>query len=684
MKNTDLYVDREISWLQFNERVMQEAEDVTNPLVERLSFLGIFSNNLDDFFRVRVASLNRMMQEDNFRAEYQIDPAKTLRKVVQMIEQLQHKFDVAYEAIVKELEQKNIFILNETQLNKEQYTFVEQYFRSHVRLHLFPIMLDKLKDHSSLREHSIYLAVELGKSNKKTNEKYAIVEIPEKISRFVIVPSKAGKECVMWLDDVIRLGLKDIFSPLGYTVFSAYTFKFTRDSEINTDVRPTENVLEIVSDLVKQRMWALPLRFVYDRAMPARLLKMLMEKLQVHKEDVFQKGGRYHNKKDLMQFPRSLAGGSLVYEEFTPVDAKEIPLDQNVLDVIKQGDIMLHYPYQSFQNVIDLLRESSIDERVKSIKITVYRVAKDSAIMNALINAARNGKQVVVYMELKARFDEENNIHWAERLMSEGVQVLDILPGYKVHCKLILITASENRKTVRYAAIGTGNPNEDTARIYTDKHLLTANPSVTKEVSAVFDFLENKRFQNQFNQLLVSPFNMRKRLVEMIDAEIENAKSGRKAWMILKMNSLTDRKLINLLYAASQSGVQVKLIVRGVCALRPQVPGLSENIEGISIVDRFLEHARVYAFCNGGKTKLYVGSADWMLRNLDYRVEVLAPVLDKTLQDEALHILQIQLEDNMHARVVNAQKPNEYKRSSGKKIRSQWEIWKHLQKRNKK
>lgn len=385
-----------------------------------------------------------------------------------------------------------------------------------------------------------------------------------------------------------------------------------------------------------------------------------------------------------MQFPRSLAGGSLVYEEFTPVDAKEIPLDQNVLDVIKQGDIMLHYPYQSFQNVIDLLRESSIDERVKSIKITVYRVAKDSAIMNALINAARNGKQVVVYMELKARFDEENNIHWAERLMSEGVQVLDILPGYKVHCKLILITASENRKTVRYAAIGTGNPNEDTARIYTDKHLLTANPSVTKEVSAVFDFLENKRFQNQFNQLLVSPFNMRKRLVEMIDAEIENAKSGRKAWMILKMNSLTDRKLINLLYAASQSGVQVKLIVRGVCALRPQVPGLSENIEGISIVDRFLEHARVYAFCNGGKTKLYVGSADWMLRNLDYRVEVLAPVLDKTLQDEALHILQIQLEDNMHARVVNAQKPNEYKRSSGKKIRSQWEIWKHLQKRNKK
>lgn len=680
------YVNREISWLQFNERVLQEADDHHVPPIERMIFLGIFSNNLDEFFRVRVATLNRLISNKNKRDEYDSDPEQTLKEINEYLERIQITFAESYKRNIKLLADNHVFLVDEKQLTKEQQLFVHDYFRDKVRLHLFPLMLDKIGHHIAFREQSIYLAIDLHRSGHKKKQKdHAIIEIPtDKLPRFVTLPEKGGKEYVMFLDDVIRQGLFDIFAPLGYDRFDAYTFKFTRDSEIDTYFDTSTNMMQAIYESVKKRQKGDPVRFVYDETMPDPLLKLLIKQLGVKKKDIIQKGGRYHNHKDLMSFPKHLGHGRLVSEALLPVESKAIPINKNIFEAILQKDILLHYPYQSFQNVIDLLREASIDPCVRKIKMTVYRISRDSAIMNALINAARNGKKVTVYMEFKARFDEENNILWAQRLQEEGVEVLDMVQEMKVHAKLMLFSTKKNGKIIRYALIGTGNPHEETAKIYTDKHLMTANPAITSEVKKVFDFIENPLLRPSFNHLLVSPINMREKFVQLINNEIKAAKKGKSAWIILKMNSLTDRKMIDKLYEASKAGVKIKLLIRGMCGLHPGIKGLSENIEGVSIVDKYLEHARLFVFSNQENPLYYMGSADWMPRNLDFRIEAITPVLDPEIKKDLQQILDFQLMDNTHARIINPDFPNQYKRiPKNKKYRSQSMIYDYFKKLNK-
>ncbi len=681
MKSFVKYNDREISWLQFNERVLQEAKDISVPLIERIIFLGIFSNNLDEFFRVRVASLNRLISDRSGHKEYEgINPKRTLKSIGEYVEMLQKDFVNTYTHLIKELKKQHIFLVDETEITETQQKFVYDYFRTQVRLHLFPMMLDKIGDHIIFKEESIYLAIELHKSKQsRSKTEYAVIEIPtHKCPRFLILPQKGKKEYVMFLDDVIRQGLFDIFSPLGYDTFTAYTFKFTRDAELEINFDPSKNVLATIYESVQMRQKGAPVRFIYDEKMPNKLLRLLIKHLKVKKKDIIQKGGRYHNNKDLMSFPKALGNGTLIYNTHIPIDVKALPIHQNIFEIIDKGDLMLHYPYQSFQNVIDLLREASLDPDVNTIRMAIYRISRDSSIMNALINAARNGKKVIVYLEAKARFDEENNIHWANKLHEEGVKVLDVMQGMKVHAKMIVITAKKNGKEKIYSIIGTGNPNEDTAKIYTDKQLLTSNKEIGKEAIKVFQLIENPLLKPSFKHLLVAPFNMRSQLETLINKEIANAKAGKPAWITLKMNNITDRKIIEKLYEANNCGIKIKLLVRGICVLNPGIKGLSENIEVISIVDRFLEHARIFVFCNNNQPLYFVGSADLMRRNLDYRIEVATPIYNKDLQKETQKILDLQLEDNTHARIMHQDTPNQYKRSNKPPFRSQEKIYAYL------
>ncbi|HPT03176.1 MAG TPA: polyphosphate kinase 1 [Bacteroidales bacterium] len=680
-KKKTLTVNREISWLHFNARVLQEAIDPDTPLLEKIKFLGIYSNNLDEFFRTRVATLNRMSGiNKKLYGEVNISPRKTLKEISLIDKQKQIEFQGIFRTIVHELAKNNLFILNEKELTKEQGEFVSAYFQENVRPQLFPIMLGNLKA-ASLDDRSQYLAVVLQVRNNPEKERYALIEVPVgPLPRFIRLPEEGEKKYLILLDDVIRYCLGDIFPVFGYNLFRAYTIKFTRDAELDIDSDISKSFLEIMSESLKQRDVGSPVRFTYDRHMPEPLLNQLLSRMQISKRDTVLPGGRYHNFRDFMNFPDP-GIPQLTFEKWPPLPHPALSGKESIFSCIRKGDIMVHYPYQSFHHLIDLLREASIDPQVRSIKMTLYRVATSSNVVNALINAARNGKEVTVFLEVQARFDEEANIFWAEKMQEEGVRVIQSIPGLKVHAKLLLIRRHEpGEKNVYYAGISTGNFNETTARVYADSTLFTANKEIASEVNAVFHLFDSKYSVPHFRHLVVAPFSMRSHFIRLINNEIRNARKGKEAWMLLKLNSLADEKIVKKLYEASQSGVNIRLIVRGICILVPGVAGLSENIEAVSIVDRYLEHTRIFVFCDGGSNKYYISSADWMVRNFDNRIETACPVYDKSLQQELMSMLQIQLRDNAKSRYLGEKNINEYKeREPGKeKIQSQQELYNYF------
>ena len=674
--NKNNIINREISWLHFNERVLQEAADPSTPLINRMKFLGIYSNNLDEFFRVRVATVNRMigMEKNVFNDKY-INPRKTLREINRTTKDQQREFQRIYNSIIQELAEKSIFVISDKELTTGQGKFVEQYFRDQVRPNLFPIILSNLKA-TSLHDHSLYLAVVLQVKGNPSLEKYALVEVPvNTLSRFLILPSENEKKYIILIDDVIRHCLSDIFSVFGFNSYKAYAIKFTRDAELDIDNDVSKSFIELMTEGLKQREVAPPVRFVYDRHMPERLLKQLLAKLNISQSDTVSAGGKYHNFKDFVSFP-NIGTPEMEFNPMPPLDHQGLRVTKSILSGIKERDYLLHYPFQSFHYLIDLLREASLDPQVRAIKMTLYRVASDSNVVNALINAARNGKEVTVFLEVQARFDEVANIYWAGKMQEEGVKVIQSIPGYKVHAKLLLIRRREGVRNVYYAGVGTGNFNETTAKVYTDVTIFTADKEIVSDVNSVFHLFESIYNAPKFSKLIVAPFHMRLQFLKLINNEIRNAKAGLDAWIILKINNLTDIKIVKKLYEASAAGVKIKLIVRGICVLQPGVHGLSENIEAITIVGRFLEHSRVMVFANAGKELYYLSSADWMERNFDNRIEVACPIFDRDLQRELMTMLQIQLHDNTKARVIAPSKSNQYvKGNPNLKLNSQVETY---------
>ncbi len=676
------YINREISWLRFNERVLQEAMDPSVPVIERLRFLGIFSNNRDEFFRVRVATVKRMLHMKMYPDDKPgFDPAKLLMEILEIVEDQERKFNETFKTLVNKLEEEQISFVNETQLTPKQSEYVQHYFQEKVRPLLFPIILKNLRTPDTLRDNAIYLALILQDSSKKQEDEYAIIRIPsDRISRFLLLPCEKdnNKKCIMMLDDVIRHSMGDIFKPFGYDIYNAYTIKLTRDAGLEIDNDIKKSFIELIAESLKKRKKGVPVRFVYDKEIPASLLKKLLRKLKISEGDHLRGGGRYHNFKDFMSFPNP-GSSKLVYEKKSPIPHPKLSKDASILKAIRKSDILLHYPYHSFQYIVDLLREASIDPKVRAIKMTFYRAARHSNVINALINAARNGKDVTVYLEIQARFDEANNIYWTERLREEGVKIIKALPGYKVHAKLILIRRKEHGENRYYTNISTGNFNEQTAFFYTDDSLLTSNQEIAAEVNELFHLMEMPFNPPKFKHLLVSPFFFRDHVIKLINHEIKNAKAGKEARIIIKMNNLVDKKVVDKLYQASKAGVKVDLIIRSICVLVPGVNGLSENISAISIVDKYLEHTRVFVFANGGKPRYYLSSADWMIRNFDHRFEVATPIYDKKLQKEIWDILQLQLNDNVKARLLNIDPVNRYRVTEGdNKIRSQFAVYDYL------
>lgn len=677
LKDPKNFLNREISWLDFNERVLQEAVDSSTPLLERARFLGIYSNNRDEFFRVRVATLRRLLKYEINHEIMGRNTASILDQITKKVNVQEKRFTAAYQKIVKDLAKQQIFLVDENKLSSDQGEFVREYFRENVRPFLFPLMLRKVKNLGTLKDDSFYLAVDL--HAEEPNEEYALVQVPiGEVPRFIELPSKDGKYFLMMLDDVIRYCLDQVFSVFGYEKFDAYTIKFTRDAELEMDDDVSKSFLEIMSESVKRRLKGEPVRFVYDKEIPDELLRVLVKKFNITKRDNVRAGSRYHNMKDFMAFPH-IGSESLRYPAMPPLSHPDLPSNASMFDSIRNKDIMLHFPYQSFQYIIELLREASIDPKVRSIKMTFYRAARDSKVMNALINASRNGKYVTVFMELQARFDEEANIYWTNKLQEQGVKIIQTIKGYKVHSKMILIRRKENNENRYYANISTGNYNESTAKVYADDSLLTANQDIAAEVNDIFYLFESKFIIPEFKTLIVAPFRIRKFFVEKLNQEIENAKAGKEAWAVLKMNSLVDKKVIRRLYKASMAGVKITLIVRGICVLKAGIEGLSENISVFSIVDRYLEHTRNFVFCNDGDNEYYISSADWMQRNFDHRVEVVCPVYDKAIQKEMWDMLQIQIRDNVKARWLDPERLNVYKRQEKEEDRrSQFETYQYL------
>ena len=651
------FINREISWLAFNERVLREAADETVPLMERLKFLGIFSNNRDEFFRVRVASVKRLALLNERIDGDDSDPKHVFADIQSITIRQQQQYESIYLEIIEQLKSKGVHFVNETQLSGQQEEFVRDYYDEKVDPIIGPIMLNQVRKFPELRDKAIYLSCILNfeDAKGKASSQYALMEVPSSLPRFNIISGEEGKKYIMLLDDIIRFNLLTAFEMLRPKKVDAYTFKITRDAELDLDNDISKSYMESMKKGLKARKRGAALRFVYDSDMPKDLYKYLTKKINLTKEeDAFIPGGRYHNLKDLISFPKL----NLPKAYYRPLSSQRHPHFEkydSYFDAIAKKDVMLHHPYQTFNHVIEFLKEAALDPKVKSIRICLYRVAKQSKVINALINAARNGKKVIVVFELQARFDEENNIYWSNILEDEGVKVYFGFPGLKVHGKICLITRKENGEQVCYSILATGNYNESTANLYTDLSLLTANQQITKEVQRVFEVFENAIWPNyRFKHLVLSPFYLRNRLVRLINKEIKNAKEKKPAFINVKVNSLVDPNLIEKLYAASQAGVKIRMIIRGICALVPGVKGLSENIKVISIIDRYLEHARFYSFCNGGNPLYFVSSADWMVRNIDRRIEVTFPILNQDLKDELDMIFETQFSDNVKARVLHS------------------------------
>jgi polyphosphate kinase len=665
-------IDRELSWLSFNERVLQEAEDINVPLVEKMRFLGIFSNNQDEFFKVRVATIKRMIDlgyDSNHSGGD--NPKKILALIQKKVINLQLKFGKAFENIIKEFEKENIFLINETQLNDEQGEYVDAYFDEHILPFLSPIMLSNVDRFPYLKDKSIYFAIKLSASNRKIPMDYALVEIPSPLlNRVILLPPENEKKHIIFIDDVIRYCLKDLFAIFNFDKFEAYTIKLTRDAELDIDNDLSKSFLEKISEGVSERQKGQPVRFMYDRQIPNDLLKYIIKKLALDKSDNVLPSSRYHNFKDFIAFP-NIGGQHLEYLPTPPVSHPLIKKHHSIFSLIAKRDIIVHFPYQKFDHFVDFMREASMDPKVTAIKITLYRVARNSKVINALINAARNGKQVTVVIELQARFDEKSNIYWSRKLEEVGANVLFGIKGLKIHGKLVLVSRKEGRSMKNYSVISTGNFHEGNADVYTDIALFTTDKRLTSEVDRAFQFFDNPYWNFDFKHLLISPVYMRKRLIKLIDNEIKNAKSGKDAYILLKINNLVDDDMVKKLYEANNAGVKIKMIVRGICCIRAGEPRLSENIEAISIVDKFLEHSRVFVFCNNNNELYFISSADWMTRNLDHRVEIACPIYDLEIKKELRKLLEIQLCDNVKARLLNANQDNEYIQNNGPPIHSQ-------------
>jgi polyphosphate kinase len=675
---------RDISWLSFNARVLQEAGDKTVPLRERIRFLGIFSNNLDEFFRVRVATLRRMIEVGS-KANMHMEqtPEKILEDINTQVTIQQNQFNRTWTNILNELENQKIFLINEKQINKEQQKFVLSYFNDNVRSNIVPLMLESLRAFPNLNDKSIYLACKLSAKNESIPQRFALVSVPVRLPRFIILPSTENGSYIILLEDIIRFCLPIIFSYFGYDTFSSNIIKVTRDAEIDIDNDLSTSLIQKIEKGLKNRKKGKPVRFIFDKDIDSLLLNYLIKRLGLTNKDSIQSGERIHNFKDFMNFPDA------VFEKKNLRKKPFIhPLLQNVnsvTNIVLERDILLNFPYHSFDSVIDLLREAAIAPDVVSIKVTCYRLASESNIINALTNAVRNGKSVTVVLELRARFDEEANLEWKETLEEAGVKVFIGAPNLKVHAKLCLIKKRINNHTIHFGFVSTGNLNEKTAGLYGDHCLLTSDRNIMADVNRIFAYLENPKNNQPLKdckKLIVSPVAMRKQFHMLIDKEIKSAQEGKHASITLKLNSLSDEELIIKLYEAARAGVKIKMIIRGICCMFTESKKFKKKVKAISIVDEYLEHARVMIFNHDGKEKVFISSADWMLRNLDHRVEAACPVTDKEIQQELKDILNIQLSDNVKARILDNELSNTYvENSDTKKVRSQIETYNYLLKK---
>jgi len=674
---------RDISWLSFNNRVLQEAADETVPLRERIRFLGIFSNNLDEFFRVRVATLKRMIEfGKKSKMHLELTPHAILEQIQEIVVTQQKEFERIWNEILRELKKERIFLVNETQLNRAQQAFILDYFNEEIRSNIIPLMIESIQSFPVLNDKSIYLACKLSKKDRSVPQKFALLSVPSRrLPRFIILPSKTADKYIILLEDIIRFCLPNIFSFFGYDSFSAHIIKVTRDAEIDIDNDISTSLIQKIEKGLKNRKKGKPVRFVFDKGIDPSLLTYLVHRMGLFQKDNLIPGGRIHNFKDFINFPESVfQHKSQRKKSFIHPALKNTT---SVSDVILKKDVLLNFPYHSFDNIIDLLREAAIDPEVVNIKLTCYRLADRSKIINTLTNAVRNGKQVTVVLELRARFDEEANLEWKEELEDAGVKVLLGVPNLKVHAKICLIKKRVNNRTIQYGFVSTGNLNEKTAKIYGDSCLLTSDRNIMADLNRIFNYLEQPKTRLHLLQscttLIVSPVAMRNQFVQLINKEIKAAKAKKPAAITLKLNSLSDEQLIDKLYEAARAGVEIKMVVRGIFCMVTENKKFLVPVQAISIVDEYLEHSRIMIFHNGGKERTFISSADWMVRNIDHRVEVACPIFEKSIQQEIKELMQIQLKDNIKARILDNELSNQYVNPRNtKKIRSQVETYNYL------
>ncbi len=674
--------NKELSWLSFNQRLLQEADKKEVPLLERLRFLGIYSNNLDEFYRVRVAILRRLAQVNKLTLDTGDEPQVVLEQIEAIIKRMAERFTKVNRGVFDDMEKEGIFLVDEKHLNFRQADFIKSYFINRIRPRIVPLLLKKKLQLPDLNDDAFYLGIVIWAKPEGRN-KFVIIEVPtDRLPRFIHLPSPRGKHHLIRLEDAIRAHLEDIFYMFEYSAIEAFAFKLSRDAELDINDDVDISYVKAVEDSLNRRKGAVPVRLVFDSVMPEELLRILEQKLKINSSESKIAGGRYHNSKDFIDFP-TLNKKHLLYQGWSPAPHKDLKLRVSTLDVLKEKDVLLHFPYHSFNHVIDLLREAAIDSKVRDIRITIYRVAKLSNVMNALINAARNGKKVTVVLELRARFDEKANIDWSERLHAEGIKVIHGIPGYKVHSKMILIQRIEDKTKSSYACIGTGNFNEATATVFSDHLLCTSHKEIVQEVREVFDFLERNYHIKRYKHLLVSPFYMRNRIVRMINQEIRHAKNGKKSYIYLKVNNLVDGAIIQKLYDAKKCGVDVRLNVRGMFAVYPTFDKKGNTIPSIGLIDRYLEHSRIYIFGNDGDEKIFISSADLMTRNLDRRVEVAVPIYDAELRKEIRTMWDYQWRDTKSARILDNDLMNEMRGDPDTKpFRAQHEFHKFIKRQH--
>ena len=667
------FKNRELSWLDFNERVLQEAADITVPLIERLRFIGIFSNNLDEFYKVRYATVKRLaLSKEKVKKFYKGENAKDLLNLItERAIELQNRSNLILDFILKDLEKENIFIVDEQAIPKDSISYIESFFSDKIQPKLKIVLLNEKDDFPQLSESSCFLIIKIESKNKNLN--YAIIQFPDEFERFIVIKNQDVKYVIM-IDDIIRYHLFEIFKIFNPSNISANMIKFSRDAELDFDDDISKSYLEKISQSVKDRLKGDPLRFVYDKEIDPNTLKFLLEKMNINSEiDSVIPGGKYHNKKDYMNFP--ILNNDLAYDKIEQLVIKDFYKHKTVFESIDERDFLVHTPFHKFNHILTFLSEASIDPDVKRICITIYRLSKLSSVANTLINAAKNGKEVIVQIELQARFDETNNIDYAKLMQDQGVKLIFGIPTLKVHAKVCVVEKLLNNKILKYGFISTGNFNESTAKIYTDFTIFTSNQSLLDEISNVFEFFSFNYKKFKYEKLIISPYNTKKFFKSLIKNEIKNAKSGKDAFIKIKLNNITNYEMVEELYKAAEEGVKINLIVRGICCLIPNQKNTHNNIELISIVDKFLEHTRMFIFCNNGKNKTYISSADWMTRNLDNRVEVTIPIEDEKISNQLNDIFSIYWNDNQKSRYVNSENNNEYRKNELGIIRSQSQVY---------